>query len=111
VTFDQKGNADLIDFERSQTRIVKVKRSHGPDSKSTVSISQNPSTKAVTVVLDPPVPPGSTMTIRLLPDRNPYIAGYYLFAVRAFPAGDNSYGQFLGYGRLYFYDNEGGRSP
>jgi hypothetical protein len=111
VTFDQKGNADLIDFERHQTRIVKVKRSHGPDSQSTASISQNPSTKAVTVVLNPPVPPGSTMTIRLLPEQNPDISGYYLFGVRAFPAGDNSYGQFLGYGRLYFYDNDRGGSP
>lgn len=109
VTFEQKRNADEIDFKRNQPHVLKVERSHSPNSESTVSISQNPSTKAVTVVLDPPVPPGSTVTIRLLPERNPFISGYYLFGVTAFPAGDNSYGQFLGYGRLYFYDNDRGR--
>lgn len=108
VTFDQKGNADLIDFERHQNSTIKVALHH-LSTKSKASISQDPKTKTVTVVLDPPVPPGSTVTIRLLPERNPFIAGYYLFKVTAFPTGDNSYGQFLGYGRLYFYDNDGRR--
>jgi hypothetical protein len=109
VTIDQQKNADLVDFDRHQNHTVKVKHSHSPDTQSTIAISQDRRTKAVTVVLDPPVPPGSTVTIRLIPERNPFISGYYLFGVKAFPVGENSYGQFLGYGRLYFYDNDGRR--
>lgn len=42
-------------------------------------------------------------------------SGVYLFGVTAFPAGEKSHGQFIGFGRLHFY-NDGGsdidfRSP
>lgn len=57
-----------------------------------------------TVTFDPPVPPGTTLTLRLHPERNPRLGGVYLFGVTAYPAGANR-GQFLGYGRLHFYDN------
>lgn len=58
----------------------------------------------VTVVFDPPVPPGSTITIAIDPKRNPSRGGTYLFQVTAFPAGEIRLGQSLGYGRLRIYN-------
>ena len=59
-------------------------------------------TQTVTVTFDQPVQPGQTVTIGLRPRHNPIIDGIYLFGVTAYPAGENAYGQFLGYGRLNF---------
>lgn len=61
-------------------------------------------TDTVSVTFNPPVPPGKTVTIGLRPLRTPKYGGIYLFGVSAFPAGEKSYGHFLGYGRLHFYD-------
>lgn len=61
-------------------------------------------TNTVAVTFDPPVPPGTTVTIGLAPERNPRTGGVFLFGVTAFPAGSDAYGQFLGYGRLDFND-------
>lgn len=61
--------------------------------------------RTVTVTFDPPVAPGQTVTIALRPVRNPGVSGVYLFGVTAFPAGEAAYGQFLGYGRLHFYNS------
>lgn len=71
-------------------------------------VTQNEETNAVSVRLDPPVPPGTTVTIALHALRNPRSSGIYQFGVTAFPAGDKIYGQFLGFGRLHFYRNGNG---
>jgi hypothetical protein len=63
----------------------------------------DPDTETVSVIFEQPVPPGTTVTIGLRPDRNPDLDGLYLFGVTAYPAGESPYGQFLGYGRLQFY--------
>ena len=62
-----------------------------------------PAPGEATVVFDQPVMPGSTVTIALQARRNPLYGGVYLFGVTAFPQGENSRGQFLGFGRLHFY--------
>jgi Protein of unknown function (DUF2808) len=56
------------------------------------------------VQFNPPVQPGRKVTIALSPQRNPAYSGVYLFGVTAFPTGEKSHGQFLGFGRLHFYD-------
>ncbi|MEM1168530.1 MAG: DUF2808 domain-containing protein [Cyanobacteria bacterium P01_H01_bin.35] len=61
-------------------------------------------TNTISVILNPPVPPGTTFTIGLRPVRTPRYGGIYLFGVTAFPVGEKPYGHFLGYGRLHFYD-------
>ena len=63
--------------------------------------------QSVTLTFDPPVAPGNTVTIALEPERNPRRSGVYLFGVTAYPSGEKTYGQFLGYGRLHFYDRGG----
>lgn len=65
----------------------------------------NPKTTDITVTFDPPVPPGKTVTIGLRPANNPSFGGVYLFGVSAFPSGERAVGQFLGYGRLQFYQD------
>lgn len=58
----------------------------------------------VLVVFDEPVMPGNTVTITLT-GRNPSYGGTYQFGVTAYPAGDNAIGNFIGYGRFGFFDN------
>jgi len=38
--------------------------------------------------------------------RNPCYGGAYLFGLTAFPQGEVPHGQFLGYGRIHFYQGE-----
>jgi len=67
--------------------------------------SQLSNLNEVTVAFDPPVLPGSTVTIALKPQRNPAKTGVYLFGVTAYPVGETSLGHFLGYTRLHFDDS------
>ena len=61
--------------------------------------------RTVTVNFEPPVNPGQTVTIALRPVKNPSFSGVYLLGVTAFPVGEKSHGQFLGFGRFQFYSN------
>lgn len=107
VTVTQRENRDTVIFQPSESRAFAGNRSRRGPALSLASIggSQPSNSQEETVVFDPPVPPGSTVTIALKPKRNPDWGGVYLFGVTAYPAGENSSGQFLGYGRLTFYDN------
>ena len=107
VTITQRENRDTVVFQPSENRAFAGNRSRRGPALSLASIggSQPSKSQEETVVFDPPVPPGTTVTIALKPKRNPDWGGIYLFGVTAYPAGENSSGQFLGYGRLTFYDN------
>lgn len=69
------------------------------------AVTQDPQTRIITVTFDPPVAAGTTVTIALEPIQNP-LGGVYLFGVTAYPQGEKSHGQFLGYGRLQFYGDD-----
>jgi hypothetical protein len=69
-----------------------------------IGITEDPVT--VTATFDPPIPPGKTVTLRLYPVRNPQTGGSYLYGVTAFPPGDQSHGQFLGFGRIRIVDRD-----
>ena len=71
------------------------------------SIAQDADTQVITLEFDPPVPPGTTFTIRLRPQRTPRRGGVYLYGVTAFPAGEQGRPQFAGFGRLNFFDTDG----
>ena len=68
-------------------------------------------TQTVTVSFAQPVAPGTLVTIGLEPARNPRLGGVYLFGVTAYPEGESAYGQFLGYGRLQFYERGDSEFP
>ncbi len=63
--------------------------------------------RSITISFEPGIEPGQTVQLGLQPQQTPS-AGIYLFGVTAFPEGINPSGQFLGYGRLHFYDNDPG---
>jgi hypothetical protein len=56
------------------------------------------------LTFNPPIPPNSTVTLGLRPYTNPRTGGVYLFGVTTAPAGEKVRSQFIGTGRLQFYD-------
>lgn len=93
VEFDVEDSVAFVGTRRQQGAEVAI-----------ASTSFNDETNTVTVQFNPPIPPGTTVTIGVDPERNPRTGGIYLYGVTAFPAGDQPYGQFLGYGRIDIND-------
>lgn len=71
------------------------------------SVELNREDRSITIAFEPGIEPGQTVQLGLRTQRTPS-AGVYLFGVTAFPAGESPSGQFLGYGRLHFYNNDRG---
>lgn len=98
------GNAfRSVDYDLNDSRAFTGTRRNRGEAVPVRETTYDPDTETVSVVFEQPVPPGTTVTIGLRPDRNPDQDGLYLFGVTAYPAGESAYGQFLGYGRLQFY--------
>lgn len=108
VTIAQYKNPDTVVFQEGKNRAFAGDSFAGGPQVPLASVGgpQPSGTSEEMVVFDSPVTPGSTVTVTLKPKRNPDRAGVYLFGVTAYPAGESSPGQFLGYGRLHFYDNQ-----
>ncbi|PZD72572.1 hypothetical protein C1752_03407 [Acaryochloris thomasi RCC1774] len=105
VTFAQREGFDSISFNLKDT-IAFI----GKNRKQLLPLKNVEADRQgkVTVTFEQPIPPGTEFTIRLRAKRNPDTGGTYLFGVTAFPDGEKAHGQFLGFGRLQFY--EGGDS-
>jgi hypothetical protein len=102
VKITQKENLERIRFDFSQCEAFAGDSFAGGRTVSTsIEGSETFDSNEVTVVFDPPVQPGSTVTIALRGKR-PTAGGIYLFGVTAFPVGENSLGSYLGSGRLAF---------
>lgn len=108
VTIAQREAVDQVRFSLDKTQAFADRDREQGLSLGEVTADQDAQT--VSVVFNPPVQPGKTVTIRLRPRRNPDIGGVYLFGVTAFPQGKKAHGQFLGFGRLHFYNSSGGFS-
>lgn len=106
VTFLQTEGSQPIKFDLKNNRAFEGTQEH-KGSKLTLKppIQGDRSSQKITVIFDPPVAPGKTVTIALRTIRNPLYDGIYLFGVTAFPAGEQATGQFIGYGRLHFYSD------
>lgn len=105
VIINQQEGADNIRFDLEDSRAFEGTR-HQKGTRLTLGeVTQDRKTRTVSLTFEPPVPPGKTVTIGLRPIQNPSYSGVYLFGVTAFPQGDRPNGQFLGFGRLHFYDN------
>lgn len=109
VTITQRQGADNIRYKLEDSRAFVGTRDRRGTELSLGEVTGERDRRTVEVNFEPPVAPGQTVTIGLRPVRNPRSSGVYLFGVTAFPAGEKSHGQFLGYGRLQFYG--GGFSP
>lgn len=102
VVFKQQEGVDRVRFNLGRTRAYTDK-----DRKRPIGIAEVTANElgAISIYFDPPVSPGGALIIELRPYRNPRVSGVYLFGVTAFPRGERAHGQFLGYGRLHFYDH------
>jgi hypothetical protein len=92
----------LVQFEAENTRAFIGNRRDRDNEIQLGENTYNRENQTLSIVFDPPVPPNTIVTLELEPERNPRRDGIYLFGVTAYPAGSDSYGQFLGYGRLQF---------
>ena len=109
VTITQQLGADNIHFDLEDSRAFVGTRNRKGPRLTLGEVTRDGEKKTVSVTFEPPVTPGKTVTIGLRPVRNPRVPGVYLFGVTAFPVGEKSHGQFVGYGRIHFYG--GGRKP
>ena len=105
VAIAQKQGTEDIRFDLKETKAFMGTAGDKGPRLELGEVTRERKTSTVFVTFNPPVPPGQTVTISLSPDRNPRFSGVYLFGVTAFPAGEKSHGQFLGFGRLQFYDS------
>ena len=104
VVINQHEGVDNIDFRLEDSRAFEgTRRKKGQELPIKEAIEDD-LTRSISVTFDPPVEPGKTVTIALDPVQNPCFGGVYLFGVTAFPPGEKVHGQFLGFGRLHFYD-------
>ena len=104
VTIHQYEGGENIGFDLKESFVSTIAPSGEKkrlDAEITLSASDP---RMVTITFTPPIPPGNAIAIGLRPYNNPRYSGIYLFGVTAFPVGESSHGQFLGYGRLQFYD-------
>ena len=104
ITINQHTGLDDIDFDLKDS-FAFFKNRGGKKEKLPLQITEKRDDKTVLLKFNPPIEPDKTINIALKPIRNPSVEGVYLFGVTAFPAGEKSHGQFLGYGRLHFHRN------
>ncbi|NES80811.1 MAG: DUF2808 domain-containing protein [Moorea sp. SIO2B7] len=100
----QRQGEEYIRFQLEKTVAFEGTHRKKGERLTLQAVTGDEETDAITVIFDPPIPPGKTFTVGLKPRRNPRYGGVYLFGVTAFPVGEKPYGLYLGVGRLHFYD-------
>lgn len=103
VTITQREGIGRIRYDLDDSRAFIGTRGRKGTRLTLGEVTNDRKTRTVTVNFDPPVTPGKTITISLRPFKNPSFAGIYLFGLTAFPVGEKSHGQFLGFARFQFY--------
>jgi hypothetical protein len=111
LEISQTEGFDKVDFYSNET-IAYLQSPSGDrvtiSSKTEVLPRQDSDRQKITITFNPPIPASNELNTKLVvglrPVRNPRYDGVYLFGVTAFPQGDRPNSQFLGYGRLSFYD-------
>jgi len=94
-----------VEFELDDSRAFEGRRRDRGTPIAIGAVSVDEQTHTVGVTFDPPIPPGTAVTLRLKAERNPRQSGVYLFGVTAYPEGEQAHGQFLGFGRFHIYDS------
>ncbi len=104
VVILQQSGGDSPQFEAKHTKAFEGTREKRGKSLKLKDVVLDSSPMELSVIFDPPVPPGKTFTIQLFPVRNPIVGGNYLYRVTAFPPGAKPFGQFLGLGQIRIVD-------
>ncbi|MBE9208049.1 DUF2808 domain-containing protein [Nostoc sp. LEGE 06077] len=105
ITINQREGAEYIRFHLKESVAFKGGRSQKREKLQLKDISSDRQTQTISFTFDPPVSPGAKITIALKAQQNPQRGGVYLFGVTAFPTGEKPHSQFLGFGRLQFYQH------
>lgn len=111
VTIHQYEGAEKVEFDLQESFVSTIAPSSEKKRWDAAITLSDRDPQMLTITFSPPIPPGNAIAIGLRPYNNPRYSGVYLFGVTAFPVGESSHGQFLGYGRLQFYDRGGGKHP
>jgi hypothetical protein len=90
VSFNLKRTAAYLNGDRGQQ--VELSAVEGNEKRQ------------LQVTFATPIAPGNTVTLELRPYQNPDTGGVYLFGVTVAPQGEKVRSQFIGHGRLQFYD-------
>lgn len=106
ITIQQREGVDDVHFDLKNTFAFVGTRSNKGEKIGFKDVTSDRQTRTVSLIFAPVVSPGKTITIGLKPRRNPGVAGVYLFGVTAFPQGEKTHSQFLGFGRLHFYNHK-----
>jgi hypothetical protein len=101
----QRTGGDKIKFKPDQTKAY-LGNHNDKQQQLNITTTHNETTGTVTIQFNQPIAPGNKLTIGLKPQRNPDLAGVYLFGVTAFPSGKKPLGLYLGAGRLNFEQND-----
>ncbi|WP_448573534.1 DUF2808 domain-containing protein [Trichothermofontia sp.] len=104
VQIDQNQGVELIGYRLNETRAYLGSRSRRGEPLAIGEQVFDRRTGRLTVVFEPPIPPGTRFTLALRPVQNP-VSGIYLLGVTAFPVGDRVASHFMGFGRLHFYSD------
>jgi hypothetical protein len=100
VTLQQTEGVDTVEFNLKRTYAFLNGDRRQAATVETIMVKPD----TLELMFDPPIPPGATLTIAVRPYTNPNVGGVYLFGVTTAPAGEKVRDQFIGYGRLQFYD-------
>ncbi|MGB5595737.1 MAG: DUF2808 domain-containing protein [Crocosphaera sp.] len=110
LTIQQSQGLDRIYFYLDDTIAFEGKPLEQENNLNIARVKRDLDNNKISVIFEPPIPPGKTFTIALKPKINPEISGNYQFAITAYPAGKNAQGLYLGLGRLNF-NQKGDRFP
>lgn len=103
VVINQHEGVDNIRFNLKESIAFAGTHSQKGEKFALQSVISNRQKQTTTIIFNPAIPPGKTITIALKPVRNPHNEGIYLFGVSASPLGEKTQSQFLGFARLHFY--------
>ena len=106
VKIEQRGDSsNTVDFEADLSQAFLGSRFARGQSLSLANVGGPSEPGEVTLVFDSPVPPGSTVTVAVEPERNPRLPGVYQFGITTFSEAENSPGLYLGSRGISIYSN------
>ena len=106
IVIQQESGASRAVFDPNKVAAFEGTRDRSGEEIPIQDVSFDARSQAISVIFDPPIDPGTTVTIRFYPVRNPGIGGRYLYGITAFPLGEQPHGQFLGYGEISIHDSQ-----
>ncbi len=106
LNINQHQGGETIEFDLKNSKVYGKISGQKETELSLKQVIRDNKNNTMSLIFDPPISPGQTITIALEPIRNPRLDGIYLFGVTAFPPGEKVHGQFLGFGRLHFYKSK-----